>query len=96
MLGKNYPESSPYDQQIADAQQRGDWATALELQEKYINELGITADEQSKVTSQWFDRNPYHNLSYFALGVTDKNTRTFMSNQNPDDPFLHSAKRART
>ena len=92
VLGRSYPVSSPYDQQIADAEQRGDWATALELQQKYINELGITADEQSKVTSQWFDRNPYHNLSFYSLGVTDKKTRTFMSNQNPDDPSSSFAK----
>jgi hypothetical protein len=92
VLGRSYPESSPYDQQITDAEQRGDWATALQLQQKYINELGITADEQSTVTSQWLDRNPYHNLSFFALGVTDKKTRTFMSNQNPDDPYSPFAK----
>ena len=92
VLGRSYPESSPYDQQIADAKKRGDWATALELQQKYINELGITAAEQSKVTSQWFDRNPYHNLSYYSLGVADKKTRTFMSNQNPDDPTSPFAK----
>ncbi len=92
VLGRSYPESSPYDQQIADAEQRGDWATALELQQRYINDLGITADEQAEVASQWFDRNPYHNLSYFALGVTDKKTRTFMSNQNPDEPYSPFAK----
>ena len=93
VLGRSYPESSPYDQQIADAEARGDWATALELQQKYINELGITPDEQAMVTSRWFDRNPYHNLSYYALGVTDKKTRTFMSNQNPDDPYSSFAKK---
>lgn len=92
VLGRSYPTSSPYDQQIADAQQRGDWATALALQQKYINDLGITADEQSKVTSRWLDRNPYHNLSYFALGVSDKKTRTFMSNPNPDNPSDSFAK----
>lgn len=92
VLGRSYPESSPYDQQIADAKYRGDWATELELKQKNINELGITADEQSEVTSRWLDRNPYHNLSFFALGVRDKMTRTFMSNQNPDDPFSPFAK----
>jgi hypothetical protein len=92
VLGRSYPESSPYYQQIADAKHSGDWATELELKQKYINELGITADEQSEVTRQWLVRNPYHNLSYFALGVTDKKTRTFMSNQNPDDPFSPFAK----
>jgi hypothetical protein len=92
VLGTSYPDSSPYDQQIADAEQRGDWATVLELKQKYINELGITADQQAEVTNQWFERNPYHNLSYFALGVRDKKTRTFMSNQNPDDPSSPFAK----
>jgi hypothetical protein len=92
VLGRSYPVSSPYDQQIADAEERGDWATALELQQMYINELGITADEQSMVTRKWFDRNPYHNLSFYALGVADKKTRTFMSNQNPDDPYSSFAR----
>lgn len=92
VLGTNYPETSPYDQQIADAEQRGDWATALALQQQYINDLSITAEQQATVTSKWYDRNPYHNLSYFALGVADKKTRTFMSNQNPDDPSSIFAK----
>ena len=92
VLGRNYPETSPYYDQIADAKHCGDWATELELKQRNINELGITADEQSEVTKQWLIRNPYHNLSYFALGVTDKKTRTFMSNPNPDDPFSPFAK----
>jgi hypothetical protein len=92
VLGTSYPENSPYDQQIAEAELRGDWATELQLKQRYIDELGITADEQAEVTRQWFVRNPYENLSYFALGVTDKKTRTFMSNQNPDDPFSPFAK----
>jgi hypothetical protein len=92
VLGTNYPTSSPYDQQIADAQQRGDWATVTELQQQYIDDLGITADQQAMVTSKWYDRNPYHNLSFFALGVADKPTRTFMSNPNPDKPSSFFAK----
>jgi hypothetical protein len=92
VLGTNYSETSPYDQQIADAEQRGDWATALALQQQYINDLGITANQQATVTSKWYDRNPYHNLSFFALGVADKKTRTFMSNQNPADPSSAFAK----
>ncbi len=46
----------------------------------------MSGEPEDERVREWYRRNPYHNLSYYCLGVRDKKTRTFMSNPNPDDP----------
>jgi len=85
-LGITILDSSPYDLDIIYALQAGDFALANKFRKQYLLESGLTEEQFQEVSDKWLKRNNFHNLSYFCLGVADKNTRTFMSNPNPADP----------